>query len=1513
LVKRFGEDIEKYKKSNSDLKNTVQEKQKIIEDLSVNINETDKSRNELKTLLVEKDKNVEEMKLNDKMMKDKIADLEKNNNSKQINIVELSNNIKSLNQKINLLEKNEKDIQNLLNDKDNQGKDYTIANKKLQDRIIILENSQKELEKQLSDKESLLKDSLNNRSNLEEKLIKKEKSQIDLQNEIKEKDNKIEKLTEAEKVLKKRIEEIVISQSSLQEQLKDRNNSYNDISQVNNNLKVKTEELESAISNLHIQIKAKEKDLQTHTLSSKENVTSLENELEKLRKENKTKDEKLNDLSLLVKNIKEEKEIIISKSNNKISDLEEKIANLKNENEILLKDKDNKEIFDEYLKKIDELEKQENNIKLVNENLNNEIENQRVSILEVNHLLEIEKEKNSKQSEEIIQFKSKLDESKLNIQNLQTEISDISICRDELIIKLESLTKSEITYKNTVLEKEKRIIDLEAKANENDREIKSHLSSLDQLNEEFNAMKDENESLNRLCKKTEIEKISLQKEIKDLSKEYHMKFEDQKAKEDQLKTSYQELNNKISDIENENKKLATKIDELNEIVNKQKNYNSQLIDIISLFNSSNISFSKLLFGEDTSEDLLEIFSNLSNSLGIISDKSVQTQIIAMINETYDLFKRRVELINEEITNTKNIVDTFSEETENQEKNIESILTLLISNDKGYCEKYKTTPYQKKNNSKMHEIIIELIKYHNSVLSNLVDTSHIHNIEFTQRNNELSNEVNTIKGENADLNSQIELLNEDIVGLKENSKNFLKKLLDIGTFIVTKMNEVGISLEKELEVRNEELVLFETIKTALPILIETIIHLRDKDEIDEENCIQVLCLTYRNNSFTLLLKENEFIWKDTALLNLDSKGSGVKKHEEFIIYNIDKETEEMNDLKELFQAKEEECLELTKHLENLQNSDKNQYEEELERITNEFNDKLEKMDQEKQQFLEDKIKEMNEILASNQSEFDEEKETIIKNEKENYLKEEEALKKGFDIEKSNLLKQFEEDKNKIINEYHKKSVEVENNYRNLIKSKDDEFMSLNLNFKNDLTTLKNQVAVKESELVELRNNYSNLVNMKSKDSSELAKNQSKEIETLNKKLRECLEITIPSMQMDVNTKKEAYELLDSELKKCEKENKNLTEKLNTLSSKNIALEKEMGGLKDNKEKDEKIGKEQNDKVSELMNKNNELIKEIKVVKNRMADLKNESELIIEEKETELNVLREEKEMFLTEKEKVEKIVQNILFTISVFDDNKNFSKFRKNFYENEMNKDKKSINSNDMNDEDAYSIYRDLDEITRIVENLHKRINDLQRFEAEKNEEKKTLEKKLEEMNKNADTRLKEFSEENKKLLQANEEYSKKIMEAIQSKAPHLLLNTSSNSSNLKKSDEIFKTIDLFKNYNEELSKMNSELEAKMLKAIEKAKKYKNLYNESKSTTKSDISQPLFYDPKRYRINSEKTLYNLKWYLLVPKKDDLTNLSYNDAVWVTASSIKEEMFDKIKDNNIDQAAGYIKINDRNRKS
>ena len=144
-----------------------------------------------------------------------------------------------------------------------------------------------------------------------------------------------------------------------------------------------------------------------------------------------------------------------------------------------------------------------------------------------------------------------------------------------------------------------------------------------------------------------------------------------------------------------------------------------------------------------------------------------------------------------------------------------------------------------------------------------------------------------------------------------------------------------------------------------------------------------------------------------------------------------------------------------------------------------------------------------------------------------------------------------------------------------------------------------------------------------------------------------------------------EVLDADIKKSEKEKILLKGQLLECSNKNLLVEKELLKYRENKESVEKHVKEINDKLIECTNKNMELVKELKAVKNRISDLKNESEMIIEEKDTELNILREEKEIFLSEKEKVEKIVKTILFTISVFDDNKNFSKLKKNFSEMEL--------------------------------------------------------------------------------------------------------------------------------------------------------------------------------------------------------------------------------------------------------
>ena len=508
---------------------------------------------------------------------------------------------------------------------------------------------------------------------------------------------------------------------------------------------------------------------------------------------------------------------------------------------------------------------------------------------------------------------------------------------------------------------------------------------------------------------------------------------------------------------------------------------------------------------------------------------------------------------------------------------------------------------------------------------------------------------------------------------------------------------------------------------------------------------------------------------------------------------------------------------------------------------------------------------------------------------------------FEAEKLKIQESFNEEIDKINNENLKIMTDMENSYRTIIKSKDEEFKTLNINFKTDFSTLKNQIASKENELQEMRSKYNNLVNSKSKDSSDLVRTQTKEIESLTKKLKDCIEITIPNLHIDAKAKKELCEVLDADIKKSEKEKILLKGQLLECSNKNLLVEKELLKYRENKESVEKHVKEINDKLIECTNKNMELVKELKAVKNRISDLKNESEMIIEEKDTELNILREEKEIFLSEKEKVEKIVKTILFTISVFDDNKNFSKLKKNFSENDLtsNKDKKSINSNDLNEDDAYSIYKDLEEITRIIDNLHKRLNDLQRFEIEKQEEKRIVENKLEDLNKNADLKLKEYAEEIKKLKIANEEYSKKIIDAIQTKAPHLLVQNSLNSSNLKQSGEIIKMIDLFKNYNEELSKINQELEAKMLKAIAKAQKYKDLYSKiMTSNSDTNPSNPCFYDPKKYIITLEKTYNNLRWFLLVYKKDDSKNLNSSDAVWVLSTNLKEDMYQKINDQSID---------------
>ena len=94
------------------------------------------------------------------------------------------------------------------------------------------------------------------------------------------------------------------------------------------------------------------------------------------------------------------------------------------------------------------------------------------------------------------------------------------------------------------------------------------------------------------------------------------------------------------------------------------------------------------------------------------------------------------------------------------------------------------------------------------------------------------------------------------------------------------------------------------------------------------------------------------------------------------------------------------------------------------------------------------------------------------------------------------------------------------------------------------------------------------------------------------------------------------------------------------------------------------------------------------------------------------------------------------------------------------------------------------------------------------------------------------------------------------------------------------------------------MQQKIFKENKKVDKTSN----SHTNIKVEASHPMFYDPKKYKITAEKTYFNLKWHLLVLRKDDYKNLTYNEAFWVMDNSIREDVYEKVKDHSFDQTVG-----------
>ena len=1111
----------------------------------------------------------------------------------------------------------------------------------------------------------------------------------------------------------------------------------------------------------------------------------------------------------------------------------------------------------------------------------------------------------NEENEKLTKIIKDLNDKYLQIEN---NLSDAIKCKDEFLNQLDVLNTNEEKNKKAILDYQNDIYQLKSNVLKNEDLIKVQSLCIENSNKEITSLKADNHKFDELRTKLENEKGFLEEKIIILTNDMKLFKQEEMIRNEDLKSKYQDQIQKRNDLEEKIKSLISIQNEVTSTNKILKDSISHLIDIITTYNSSNIELSKKLFSNEINNELHDNFNKINELISLGDKDSVYAQLKCFIMKSSEQLSNKVQQSNDFIKNIVNLKESSLALVDNLQNSLDHLLSILISNQKVYSESYKISPFHNLDKSISNQSLIEQILSHqHKTLSNHINclTNEIEN--FSKKNDENIKDIQLLKKEKTNLNCQIENLNKEIEFHKEHSQSFVNKLNNHLDNLFVILSDLGIIIENPL-IRNEEFVLFDHIKNYLQLISNEISNLKEKDSINDNSVFHLLTLIYKSNNFNLFSKGKDLICKNNMISEQNT--NLIKKHEDFVVYNIDKEIEFTTKLKDILQAKEKECTELTQHLENIKTQHKNEKEKEIERIILEYKEKMRKIEKEKQLFLEEKKNEIKDILEKKQTEFDLEKQKIIKNEDEKYKKlidqKEEKLKKEFEFEKHNLEKiltvKFEEEKKILVNNFNseseimkslhlKKMSEMENNYNKILQSKDDEFINLNQNFKIDLKTIKNQIASKDKELKEISSKYNNL--LKSNESNDLLNIQSKEIDSLTKRLKECLENTIPNLQLDTKSRKESCELLNSEVQKLVNENLLLKNQLVEFENKNLLIEKEIQKIKEISESSGKKEKELNRKNEELKNDNNDLSKELLLLKNKLSDIDNQSKKTIEDMNREIKIINEEKFIFLSFKEKIEKKIKTILIIISPFDDKNSEDKF--------IDKDK------DIESIDEYSnlIYKNLDDITRITNYLIIRLKDLERLEANKNEEKILLEQKLVDQNKKAEDKINELTEENQKLRNAILEYSRNMIEAMNKNSDFLLVNNNLNSSNLSRPEEIYKPIDLFKCYNQEMNKLKSDLENNIIKAIEKGKKYKEFYKEKKGSdhlVNKEINHPCFYDPKKYLITYEKNYNNLKWFLLVLKKNDSKILNSSDAIWILSTNIKEDLYEKMKDNTIEQSVG-----------
>jgi chromosome segregation ATPase len=922
--------------------------------------------------------------------------------------------------------------------------------------------------------------------------------------------------------------------------------------------------------------------------------------------------DKTGDISRILRNTQQ----IDSRINNKI--MEYLNSRLESDQDIqykVLYDTQNKEFINikqKYVDKIDEIANKYNVSIEKLKQCKNMIMNQKSDVIEsINKYKQSIKNYVKSKNLKISDLKELYEKTKTERQQIQNKLDELLVIYQK---ENEKKSQSEKTIQQTQTEIDKLKKDNEELA-KRDQEVKRLKSEIDDY---VKTIKEKQEEIDKL-------KSSL-----DTVKEKQSEIETIKQNLDTLKDkirsvegvttpdSQSELNDLKAKLEEQTRLYNEKNAELNaskkesdDKADLMKKHEAEIAKLKQSAVESNRALEKML--EDNKIEIAQLKQTIENNLKTIKEKqdeidTLKKSLDLNVASTKDLQQK----IQEKQTEIENLKRTFSQGgdiLQQKEKEISDLKNTLQANDKIIADQKKQLEVLTGSTDKSSSELNETIKQRIAEIQELKKTIQ----ELTNKDVEKVSEIQQLRKRIGELEIKISEKESEIAALKmatDKSKGELDKIIESKKGELESKMKTGSELEQSLKQKENEVAdlkkQIEKYGSDIEKLEKTI---RDKtEEIDKLN--NKLNTTSKTLDEKIAEKEKEISdLKSRLEMSSGDLSKQLQRKQDEIEKLKSEMTKTKQDLEQTIQEKQKQIL-MYQEKGGVSCKELEQTISDKERQVKDIENELQKRSGKLEKDIADKqdeIDKLNNKLNSTSKQYEDK----LTSKQEQLDK----LQSSMNSKVESLQKKIEEKERELEN-FKKTSIETSGasdaSSKKLISEKDNEIKNLNEQLKK--TTEKMQVAVDEKvkEIAKLNEKLEE----KTKSVEQTLKEKEKEKETLDQELKgstEQLRVSLQNKQTELDKLNDTLNKLKQEMetKVAEKDNE-----INQMKDKMTEIEKQM------QEKNNEINKlkENSGNVGELKQELEETTKQLNALVLKSQNSTEELEKKIEDKQSEIAELK-----------------------------------------------------------------------------------------------------------------------------------------------------------------------------------------------------------------------------------------------------------------------------------------------------